>query len=278
MSNIALVTRNKEEPFLHEFCRYYLSQGVDQIYVLDDNSTEEYRQSLFHHAKIEYRLLDDPEKNIDEEVDRLYKRIRRCYDWVIYVDVDEYITTKRNSHLTIKDELETTFKDVACIKVPWVMMSSNSRKKNPESLLQDNIYRWNHDVTHVNSRSSQRKFRCRYEEIEVKCIFRPKFFRRMYYHHPVPSRIAVLRGGIKVVDGVNKNIDRISAYYNCLREDDIRNGYLLCYHYRIVSIENCLNKLQNNKFYRKFDLDDLMSTDYSEIKDETMRRKSILTL
>ena len=60
----------------------------------------------------------------------------------------------------------------------------NSIKKNPKCLLETNIYRWNHDNKHVNTVNNIKKFRCRYNEIEVKCIFKPKNFNsitiRMY--------------------------------------------------------------------------------------------------
>ena len=35
---IGLIARCKDEFFAKEFCYYYLSQGVDHIYVIDDDS------------------------------------------------------------------------------------------------------------------------------------------------------------------------------------------------------------------------------------------------
>ena len=37
---IGLLTRCKDEFFIKEFCDYYLEQGVDKIFVLDDNSND----------------------------------------------------------------------------------------------------------------------------------------------------------------------------------------------------------------------------------------------
>ena len=52
---------------------------------------------------------------------------------------------------------------------------------------------------------------------------------------------------------------------------------MLCYHYRIISEENCINKLKTNKWYidDKYTFEDLMDSDYPEIHDETMKCKSI---
>ena len=43
-------------------------------------------------------------------------------------------------------------------------------------------------------------------------------------------------------------------------------------------MENCLSKIKNNVFYTKYKLENLLSTDYPEIIDETLKNKSILLL
>ena len=37
---LALITRHKDEPFLKQFCLYYITQGIDDIYIIDDNSKD----------------------------------------------------------------------------------------------------------------------------------------------------------------------------------------------------------------------------------------------
>ena len=100
---------------------------------------------------------------------------------MINVDIDEYITTKKRIEKTIKEELESTFKYFDCIKVPWVIMSSNKRKFNPSSLLIENNTRWDHDKKHENKIY---KFRCRYYSIEVKTIFKTSKFLKITDHIP----------------------------------------------------------------------------------------------
>ena len=51
-------------------------------------------------------------------------------------------------------------------------------------------------------------------------------------------------------------------------------GYLLCYHYRIISEENCIKKLKKAQ-YLKYKLDNLMKFDYPEIIDDTLKNKVI---
>jgi hypothetical protein len=275
MSFLGLIVRCKDEPYVSEFVNYYIKQGVDKIYIIDDNSNEEIYKNIINNEKVdiifdENNIIIDP-LNQFNNCNKLYEKIKYDYEWIIIVDMDEYITTKKNINKTIKEELETTFKECMCVKIPWVMMSCNSIKYNPESLLKINVYRWNHDIRHINNKSSENKFRCRYDKIEVKCIFKPRYFQNIWMHHPI-SPIE----NVKIVESIKITQQQLDPFYNNLREIDIKEGYLLCYHYRIVSVENCLNKIKHNVLYKKYELDDLLSNDYPEIIDETLKIKSML--
>ena len=264
---LGLITRCKDEFFVKEFIDYYLSQGVDKIFVIDDNSND---KSIYNNID-DNRIEIIYEKNIikNNYANKLYKQIKSNFKWIIYCDVDEFITTKKNITNTIKDELNTTFKDVDCIKIPWVMMACNSKEKNPNSILLENTYRWNHNKKHPHKIP---KFRCRYDEIEVKCIFKTDKFNSIWDHHPKEKS-----GHIFIVDSISKEKQQLTPFYKNLRENDIENGILLCYHYRIISKVNCINKLKNNLWYIQFGytIDDLMSCDYPEIIDETLKNKTI---
>lgn len=275
MNFIALIVRCKNEPYVTEFVNYYIKQGVDKIYIIDDNSNKEIYKDVINNKNV-IIIFDNNNtiKSSDTQFDgckKIYKKIKNLFEWFIIVDMDEYITTKKNINKTIREELKTTFKDSMCIKIPWVMMSSNSIEKNPDSLLKTNVYRWNHDNKHTNDNCNKRKFRCRYENIEVKCIFKSKYFDDITMHHPLKPNC----NNIKIVESIGATNQELSYIYKNLREKDIKDGYLLCYHYRIVSIENCLDKIKNNLMYKNYELSDLLSNDYPEIIDETLKIKSI---
>tara|TARA_Y100000591_G_C21842121_1_gene706313 strand:- start:2166 stop:2984 length:819 start_codon:yes stop_codon:yes gene_type:complete len=264
---LGLITRCKDEFFIKEFCDYYLSQGVDKIFIIDDNSDD---KSIYNNIS-DSRVNIIYEKNIIKRnyAQTLYSKIKSDFTWMIYCDVDEFITTKKNLKKTIKNELETTFKDVDCIKIPWVMMSCNKREKNPKSILLENVFRWDHNKKHYNK---IKKFRCRYNKIEVKCIFKTEKFTKIWDHHPKKSI-----GKIITVNSISNEEEELNLFYNNLCEKDIANGFLLCYHYRIISLENSLNKLKTNLWYikNKYTINNLMSSDYSEILDETLKNKVI---
>lgn len=264
---LGLITRCKDEFFIKEFCDYYISQGVDKIYIIDDNSDD---KSIYDNIKDE-KVAVVYENNIFvnqhqmSAVNKIFNKIRQDFEWLISVDVDEFITTKKNIDNTIREELQLTFNNIDCVKIPWVMMSCNKLQKNPESVLQTNIYRWNHDKKHPHPVN---KFRCRYNQIEVKCIFKCSKFDFIDVHHP--SRLV---GDCVIVDSIRCQKQNIDSFYDNLRENDIKNGYLLCYHYRIISRENNANKLKKAQ-YLKFTLDDLMKSDHPEVSDKTLKIKT----
>ena len=268
---LGLITRCSGEFFIEEFCYYYLSQGVDEIHVIDDDSTD---KSIYDNIRNHDQIIIHFEKNIVRRrlTDKLYKEIGHNFEWMIHVDCDEFITTKRNKEKTIREELESHFKHVDCLKVPWVMMSPNGRMKSPKSILKEITHRWNHNKVHINEVSNHPKFRCRYEKIEAKSIFKTKQFATIWDHNPGdPKKKKPI-----IVDSISRKPATLGPYYSNLREEDIRKGWLLCYHYRHISVADCEKKLSSSIMYTKYNLEDLLSNDYPEVLDETLKTKALL--
>jgi len=294
---LGLICRVKDEYFIEEFVNYYISQGVDTLYIIDDNSKD---RSVYDNLLSNDKVVIIFEKNIIKNAfaNTLYKKIRNEFEWMIHVDADEFITTRKNVKRTIRQELESTFKNSHCVKVPWVMMGCNSLIKSPASILETNIYRWNHDLKHPNNSTRLNKFRCRYDEIGLKSIFKSRFFKDLSHHHPLDAiydknetkstfkpnlfgnspKETIDNKSLNIADSIENKPAILDSFYHNLREKHIATGYLLCYHYRIISLDNCKNKLATNKMYidNRFNIQDLMSTDYSEVIDTTMQKKSRL--
>ncbi len=276
MTNIGLIVRCKDEPYMLEFVDYYLKQGVNRIYIVDDDSDPSIYNQIINNSNIEilYNVnnIKTTLSNQFERCNELYNKIRNDYDWMIVVDADEFIGTKKNLTNTIRDELETTFKDAYCIKIPWVMMACNSIEKNPTSLLKTNIYRMNNDIEHPN-KTNIPKFVCKYKSTFVKCIFKPKYFGKIDMHIPLMP----ISENIIFIDSIYLRKREVSIRFYNLREKTIKHAHLLCYHYRIISKENCENKIANSKIYqlRKITVNDMMLNDFPELIDETMKNKAI---
>ena len=121
------------------------------------------------------------------------------------------------------------------------MMSSNGRQKNPKKILLENNMRWNHNKLHPNK---IHKFRCRFHEIEVKCIFKASKFESISDHHPITSK--EFTENLKIINSVDCKQEELNPFYKDLREIDIKSALLICFHYRIISDENNISKIKSN--------------------------------
>lgn len=271
MKFLSLITRYLNEPFLEEFVEYYLSEGVDHIFVLFDiDSTIPISSNVVENDKVTILSSSNFKKRQTYDVNLVYSRIRNSYKWNIFVDCDEFITSTIKDQ-TIRTVLEIQYQNTDCIKIPWVMMSSGGRENDPSSILQDLTTRWDHDLRHPHPHNWT-KGRCRYNEIEVKCICRCEKINNLGLHHPNnPNQT------ITCIESVRNQNTQLNPFYKNLRENDIEHASMLCYHYRIFSKESAKRKLINNKLdgYNPNVLQSLMLSDHSEKEDLFMKNKSI---
>jgi len=270
MKFLSLITRYLNEPFLDEFINYYFSEGVDQIFVLYDiDSTLPISDQVKQNSHVTIINSFNFKKKQTRDVNEIFLKIKNSFTWVIFCDCDEFIGTVKNKDKTIKEELQTTFKDVDCIKIPWVMMSSNQRPKDPPSILQYLTTRWNHNLKHPHPHQWF-KGRCRFHEIEVKCISKCAKINSLSLHHPIGNNI-------HVVESVHCNNSELNPFFKKFRESHIKQATMLCYHYRVFSKESAKRKFINNKLdgYKFGNITYLLESDYSELEDEFMKNKSI---
>ena len=82
---LGLITRCKDEFYIKEFCNYYLSQGVEKIFVIDDDSHDKSIYDDISDKRIEIIY----EKNIIQTsyANTLYKQIKSDFKWMIYCDM-----------------------------------------------------------------------------------------------------------------------------------------------------------------------------------------------
>jgi len=266
-----VLVRSRNEPFIHEFVEHYLYEGVDKIHIIDDSDDLSSYEAV----------VDCPQVNIITTLHRrdpkealhiAYEQIKDQADWLLVVDADEFVTTRRDPDSTLRNELLTTFTDADYVKIPWVMMSFNGQEHNPDSLLVDNVWRWDHDRRRT---AKVHKFRCRYSEIEVKSLFRPSKFgdSRLTCH----GLTDLVDGSPTVVDSVLGLPANIDFFYQNLREESISNAHLVCQHYRFASVDHVKSKFDGNLFYAysAFDLIQVLESDGPELRDTLLRDKTL---
>ena len=279
---ILLRIRN-ENLFLESFIKHYFAEGVDEIHILDDNSTQPFPKILEDERVFVYEATafkSHHEKLHDSQM--LYNHLLRDKtEWFMFVDADEFITTRRNPNKTIREELETTFKNADLIKIPWIMFGSNEQDENPKQVLVDTTWRWNHDKKHPHPEEAMKIWKhrcCKYDKIEVKSIFKTEAFAKLTTHCPSnPTR------KINIVDGVDNiqnymNEPETEIWYHNLREESIDRAYLACNHYRNISKEQMKQKADDSHLplYRVKNCYELqLQSDFSEKEDEFLKNKAI---
>src|SRR6056300_562807 len=106
MSFLGVLTRCRDEYYVREFCEYYINQGVDHIHIIDDDSND---KSIYndldksnvtvHHVKRMYSDVTTYEQcyiHSNDTPNKIYRDIKSSYEWLIYVDVDEFVATRHN--------------------------------------------------------------------------------------------------------------------------------------------------------------------------------------
>lgn len=280
---LSILTRCRDEFFVKEWVDYYLSQGVDSIYIVDDDSEDksiydfasnkEYENVNIIYEKRNYANTTTVQQwalDKNSPSNKIFKsKIRGNYKWMIYCDVDEFIVTKKHFNLTIRERLQKIENNVTSIAIPWVLMSGAKFSKNPKSVLREVVYRHDHDKKHPHPVG---KFRCRYDEIEYKTIFKPNEFEYLQDHEPIPAGLDLLVNGCSLKP---ERLQRDQFRFLNLRNKDIETGEFLCYHYRYISDEYAKNKLSTNGWYINdgYSFEDLKSSSYPEIYDDTLLRK-----
>jgi len=145
-----------------EFIEHYINQGVDHIYIInnnsDDNIDEVINQSVYSsHITL---ITDNRNMNILTSNssafghttllnENLYDRAKQETEWLILVDADEFMYGKNG--YTIKTYLETVDKSVGCIYVIWNIVNPNKDGDNKlltEFSYKNNVRRLNYDSIH----------------------------------------------------------------------------------------------------------------------------------
>lgn len=203
----------------------------------------------------------------------LYRNIiRPNFEWVINVDADEFIAPRRTPTSTIRGELETTFAGVDCVCIPWVMMAFGGRAKNPASLLEETTMRWDYDRRYApTSLLEKYDSLSRHEFMEVKSIWRPSKYKKWKVHKPGDP---VSPSGSVRVSGVDAQPVHLEGNrMPTPRECHISTAHLLCYHFRVYSLEHAASKIDGHRQiqYNWSTLKDITSNDYNDVFDDTLK-------
>ena len=83
MGFIGLIVRCKNEPYVTEFVNYYIKQGIDKIFIIDDNSNKEIYKDVINNEKVNIsfdknNVIKDKTNQFDSS-NQLYKKIKNRF-------------------------------------------------------------------------------------------------------------------------------------------------------------------------------------------------------
>ena len=158
------ITRvHNENTKYQSFIRHQLREGFDRVLILDDRNepsltAEDPRVEIMrvdltrtiNQLKSEgKRFQSMNEVNHPFFRSTIEERLINC-TWVANVDVDEFITTRRNEERTTRDEMLLSFNDFDAVHVPWIFYGNplDPDVRVEGDITQEVLWRWNHSKHH----------------------------------------------------------------------------------------------------------------------------------
>lgn len=136
-----LAVFKNEESFLPEWIQHYFDRGVDHLYLLNDNSTDDSVDIILSHPEKERISLrsvrkEDTEIKIHWRQELLYnKYFGRCLQetkWLGVFDLDEFCYSPKEKDLK---KVLSSYEDFQEIVIEWYWFGSNGFKKQPKKIV-----------------------------------------------------------------------------------------------------------------------------------------------
>jgi hypothetical protein len=257
---------------IREWIQHHINEGIDTFFLTDNGSTDTYDiQDYIDSGKVILRI--DAKKAAQEEHLNYYLKDAKKYDWVIVIDLDEFIYS-RLGYKTIKDYLKTVDKNIYLIQLPWKMFGSNYLKKQPKSIIKGFTRRKRYKKMIVTLHDD-----C----VESKCIVRGSKLLQLHIHVPTVKDIDFVQHRSMTSD--HTDVPN-SATFVIATENILKTSCLHLNHYRIQSwdffrkvkmtrgdafVKNENSSLRDKKYFKKMDFNDMVDT---ELKRKTLKNKS----
>lgn len=249
-----LVMVHNEGNLVREFVTHYLEEGVDHIFILDDNSTDHFREELACIDERAYtvwpvtsfpQLRSRPTGILFKKEKRTYNyalhRIRRdhrnSFEWLIVVDADEFFASRACPHRTVADILLTDLSYCDMISAPWILYSWGNQSSEPCGDVRRSLtWRWGLDARYRRGEAPAYKFRDRVGFAENKYAVRLSAIQRLGVHSVVPVELPTFRtcrlgfgAKIREYEGVRPSM------FTYTTDASVHRLPLAVFHYRLTS-------------------------------------------
>jgi hypothetical protein len=231
---ICVIGKN-ENLYAKEFVEYYYNLQVDKIFIFDNNDLNGERFDIVLKKYILNKFVEiiDIRGLISIQIpiyNYFYQKYSCLFDWIIFIDFDEYINIQRN--LSLKQYLyNKRFIKCQSILLNWIYYDDNGLiKYDNRTLLQ---------------RFTNQKFKLN----KGKCIIRTQFKNIL-----IPT---TMNAGINIKYYCNSNGERIFPK-NYFHRKFKNNSFAFIKHFSMKTIEEFCNKIKrgdahyslNNPYYK----------------------------
>jgi len=132
---ICAVFKN-EAHILSEWIQHYLNRGVKHIYLVNDNSTDNFQEIISQYSSNVTLFNNDINtKSVGKQIDiynKYFKPILKTSKWVAILDLDEFLYSPENVQF---DQILEKYDKYSQICVDWLHFGSNDHKYQPSSVI-----------------------------------------------------------------------------------------------------------------------------------------------
>jgi hypothetical protein len=239
--NLCLIAIFKNETqIIKEWVNHYLNQGVQQFFLIDNGSTDNYFSIIEPYIinKIIYLVKDSKPHSQAELYNKYFLNLCKKYTWAIICDLDEFIYSK-NGFKNINQYLchMNKYKHISQIFIPWKMFGSNGYntldKLQPESVIKTFTKRYDYNKNNiVNGITIKEKMNI---FTYTKCIVKTKYVLKFDIHSH--TMFPKFNNYYNFITPVHINNIHKNKSFCKINEHILNSSFLNLNHYAIQSLD-----------------------------------------
>ena len=158
---LCVATRVRDQnQLLRDWIPHYLAEGASLLLILEDvTSTQPIRSTVLKQlgldgdprVVVQRAAISTHQYGQAVALENAVYDVRTNCTWMVSVDADEFLTTRRTPEKSVAQVLRESFGRADFITVPWVMFGIDASMpawQEPQSIVAENVWRWNHDLHH----------------------------------------------------------------------------------------------------------------------------------
>jgi len=245
-----------EAAILREWIDHYLMEGVEHFYLIDNDSSDDFRIILkpyIDEGVVECVTDNRPHMQVAHYNSYYQHKVKTETEWVIVVDLDEFIYS-RLQFKTISAYLKSLDKNVAQVFIPWKLYGSSGLIEQPKACVDSFTKRTEYKGVKTNGMIST-------ERMFTKTILRTQYLVSLGIHS---SHVV---GAIQQITSDGQPIIEKDPCYQSISEKTLAKSALHNNHYPIQSYEwfrqikmtrgsaamAANDKVRTNSYYNSFD-------------------------